>query len=95
MPLVREHLAETQRAQKRLYDRPAQPREFQSGDRVLVLVPTTTSKFLASWQGPYTIIEKVGPVTYRICQLGCRREEQMYHINLLKKWTATGSFRPG
>ncbi|XP_026116332.1 uncharacterized protein LOC113094960 [Carassius auratus] len=88
MPLVREHLAESQRAQKRLYDRPAQPREFQPGDRVLVLVPTATSKFLASWQGPYTIIEKVGPVTYRVRQVGRRKEQQIYHINLLKRWVA-------
>ncbi|XP_057195726.1 uncharacterized protein LOC130557734 [Triplophysa rosa] len=88
MPLVQQHLAEAQRAQQRSYDRPNQAREFQPGDRVLVLVPTSTSKFLASWQGPYTVVERVGLVTYRLRQPGRRKEEKVYHINLLKKWTA-------
>ncbi|KAI2662301.1 Retrovirus-related Pol polyprotein from transposon 17.6 [Labeo rohita] len=89
MPLVREHLSKAQQAQQRHYNRAAQPREFQPGDRVMLLVPTSTCKFLASWQGPYTVLEKVGPVTYRLHQPGKRRNEQIYHINLLKKWHGT------
>nr|XP_040038942.1 uncharacterized protein LOC120822984 [Gasterosteus aculeatus aculeatus] len=89
MPLVREHLVKAQQAQQRYYNRAAQPREFQPGDRVMVLVPNSACKFLASWQGPYTVIEKVGPVTYRVRQPGRRRTEQLYHINLLKKWVGT------
>ncbi|KAL6458115.1 hypothetical protein MHYP_G00333450 [Metynnis hypsauchen] len=69
-PIVREHMEEAQRAQQRAYNRPTQPREFQPGDRVLVMVPTTTCKFLATWQGPYTVREKVGPVNYRLDQPG-------------------------
>ncbi len=89
MPLVREHLSKAQQAQQRHYNRPAQPREFQAGDRVMVLVPNAACKFLATWQGPYTVLEKVGPVTYRVRQPGRRRTEQLYHINLLKKWMGT------
>ncbi|KAI2649246.1 Retrovirus-related Pol polyprotein from transposon 17.6 [Labeo rohita] len=89
MPLVREHLTKAQQSQQRIYNRAAQPREFQPGDRVMVLVPTSACKFLATWQGPYTVIERVGPVTYRLRQPGRRREEQLYHINLLKKWVGT------
>ncbi|KAI2647401.1 Retrovirus-related Pol polyprotein from transposon 17.6 [Labeo rohita] len=55
----------------------------------MVLVPTSACKFLATWQGPYTVIERVGPVMYRLRQPGRRREEQLYHINLLKKWVGT------
>ncbi|KAI2642954.1 Retrovirus-related Pol polyprotein [Labeo rohita] len=66
MPLVREHLSKAQQAQQPHYNRVAQPREFQPGDRVMVLVPNSACKFLASWQGPYTVVEKLGPVTYRI-----------------------------
>ncbi|KAL0170492.1 hypothetical protein M9458_035088, partial [Cirrhinus mrigala] len=72
MPLVREHLTKAQQSQQRIYNRAAQPREFQSGDRVTVLVPTSASKFLATWQGPYTVTERVGPVTYRLRQPGRR-----------------------
>ncbi|KAL0169058.1 hypothetical protein M9458_037280, partial [Cirrhinus mrigala] len=89
MPLVREHLSKAQQAQQCHYNRAAQPREFQPGDRVMVLIPTSACKFLASWQGPYTVIEKIGPVTYRVRQPGKRQAEQLYHINLLKKWTGT------
>ncbi|XP_066518865.1 uncharacterized protein [Hoplias malabaricus] len=85
-PIVQEHMEEAQRAQQCIYNRPAQPREFQVGDRVLVLVPTTTCKFLATWQGPYTIHERVGPVNYRLNQPGRRKTQQVYHVNLLKKW---------
>ncbi|KAL0199491.1 hypothetical protein M9458_008031, partial [Cirrhinus mrigala] len=89
MPLVKEHLTRAQQAQQRHYNRPAQPCEFQPGDRVMVLVPNTACKFLATWQGPFTVLEKVGPVTYRVRQPGRRRAEQLYHINLLKKWVGT------
>ncbi|KAL1276731.1 hypothetical protein QQF64_036354 [Cirrhinus molitorella] len=86
MPLVREHLTQAQQAQQRHYNRAAQPREFQPGDHVLLLVPNSACKFLATWQGPYTVTEKVGPVTYRVRQPGRRQTEQLYHVNLLKKW---------
>ncbi|KAL1253020.1 hypothetical protein QQF64_017713, partial [Cirrhinus molitorella] len=86
MPLVREHLTQAQQAQQRHYNRAAQPREFQPGDHVLLLVPNSACKFLATWQGPYTVTEKVGPVTYRVHQPGRRHPEQLYHVNLLKKW---------
>ncbi|KAL0195135.1 hypothetical protein M9458_008707, partial [Cirrhinus mrigala] len=89
MPLVREHVTKAQQSQQRIYNRAAQPREFQPGDRVMVLVPTSACKFLATWQGPYTVTERVGPVTYQLRQPGRWREEQLYHINLLKKWVGT------
>ncbi|KAL1269020.1 hypothetical protein QQF64_031309 [Cirrhinus molitorella] len=44
---------------------------------------------LATWQGPYTVVEQVGPETYRLQQPGRRREDQLYHVNLLKKWVGT------
>uniref|UniRef100_A0A9J8AFX2 Integrase catalytic domain-containing protein n=1 Tax=Cyprinus carpio carpio TaxID=630221 RepID=A0A9J8AFX2_CYPCA len=89
MPLVRDHLAKAQQAQPWHYDRPAQPREFQTGDRVMVLVPTAVCKFLATWQGPYTVIERVGSVTYPVRQPGKQNAVQLYHINLLKRWIGT------
>ncbi|KAI2650175.1 Retrovirus-related Pol polyprotein [Labeo rohita] len=68
MPMVREHLVKAQQAQQRHYNRAAQPREFQPGERVMVLVPTSACKFLAKWQGPYTILEKIGTVNYKVRQ---------------------------
>ncbi|KAI2647465.1 Transposon Ty3-I Gag-Pol polyprotein [Labeo rohita] len=77
MPLVREHLTKVQQSQQWIYNRAAQPREFQPGDRLMVLVPTSACKFLATWQRPYTVVQQVGPVTYRLRQPGWRHEEQL------------------
>ena len=85
-PVVREHLRQAQQAQARVYNRGAQVREFRPGEKVLVLIPTTECKFLAKWQGPYEIVEKVSTVNYKVRQLGRRKPLQVYHVNLLKKW---------
>uniref|UniRef100_A0A8C5PLJ4 ribonuclease H n=1 Tax=Leptobrachium leishanense TaxID=445787 RepID=A0A8C5PLJ4_9ANUR len=86
MPLVREHMEQAQEAQRRVYNRGAKMRSFNPGDKVLVLVPTAESKFLAKWQGPYEIVEKKSEVNYKVLQPGRRKTEQIYHINLLKLW---------
>lgn len=86
MPIVREHMRQAQDEQKHTYNRSVVIRVFQPGDRVLVLVPTVESKFLATWQGPYEIIERVGQVNYKVHQPGRRKPEQIYHVNLLKAW---------
>ena len=84
--MVREHMQQVQQEQARLYNRGAQVREFNPGDRVMVLVPTTECKFLAKWHGPYEVVERVGPVNYRLKQPGRRHLTKVYHINLLKRW---------
>lgn len=85
-PTVREHMEKAQAAQARTYNRGASVREFQPGEKVLVLVPTTECKFLAKWQGPFEVVERVGPVNYRVSQPGRRKGLQIYHVNILKKW---------
>ena len=85
-PLVREHMEKAQRDQSRVYNRGAVVREFQVGEKVLVLVPSNECKFLARWQGPYEVIEKVGPVNYKVRQPGRQKGQQIYHVNILKKW---------
>ncbi|XP_065416479.1 uncharacterized protein LOC135974099 [Chrysemys picta bellii] len=84
--LARENLKTAQERQKRTYDQGAQVREFQPGDRVLLLLPSSESKLLARWQGPYDVVRKVGPVTYEVRQPDKRKGTQRYHVNLLKRW---------
>ena len=55
-----ENMAESQEEQKRWYDRRARLREFESGDPELVLLPTTTDKLMAQWQGPYQVLAREG-----------------------------------
>ena len=62
--IVELNLNRAQATQKSWYDRTARPRHFKPGDRVLVLLPPSTHKLRAQWQGPYTILEKRGEATY-------------------------------
>ena len=57
--VVKQNLMEGQRKQKEWYDKEARHREFEVGDTVLVLFPTSASKLLARWQGPYQITKRV------------------------------------
>ena len=53
--LVQKNLSKAQQQQKRWYDSNAHSREFNPGDQVLVLLPSSTNKLWAQWQGPYEI----------------------------------------
>ena len=50
--LVQENVAARQMKQKRWYDARARMREFQIGDQVLVMLPTSSNKLLAQWCRP-------------------------------------------
>ena len=80
------NLQEAQKAQKTWYDRHARSREFKPGQKVLLLLPSSTHKLLAKWQGPYTVTRKMGPVTYEILHPDKKKSKQTYHVNLLKEW---------
>jgi hypothetical protein len=80
MPIEATFTAESSRQPSR------STREFAPEDRVMVSVPMTECKFLATWGSPYQVLQKMGPVNYLICQPGRRKQKQMYHVNLLTKW---------
>lgn len=66
--LSRENLLQAQQRQQRLYDRGARLRQFSPGDKVLVLLPSSSSKLLAKWQGPFVVTRRVGDVDYEVGQ---------------------------
>ena len=49
----------------------------------MALLPTKTNKLHMQWRGPYTIVEKVGVVDYRIQLKG---KEKLFHANMLKHY---------
>ena len=67
MEIVRESVEEQevkQKAyQKQHYDKKAVDKSFKEGDFVLVFRPRKQNKLLNEWQGPYSIIEILTPVT--------------------------------
>uniref|UniRef100_A0A3Q1EX45 Gypsy retrotransposon integrase-like protein 1 n=2 Tax=Acanthochromis polyacanthus TaxID=80966 RepID=A0A3Q1EX45_9TELE len=80
------NLKEAQQKQKLWYDKQARTRNFEPGQKVLLLLPSSNSKLLAKWQGPYVVIRRMGPVTYEIHHPERKRAKQTYHVNLLKEW---------
>ena len=68
---------------KTYFDLKSSNRKLKVGNEVLLLVPDKQSKLQLSWNGPYKVLERQGPVDYWIDVNGKRK---LYHINLLKKY---------
>ena len=67
--------------QKLYYDRTTRKRNYKLGDKVLLLLPTSSNKLLAEWKGPFEVVRKLNNVDYVIRVF---EKERMYHINMLK-----------
>ncbi len=85
--LSMENLLQAQDKQSRLYNRGTRLHNFASGDKVLVLLPTSSSKLLAKWQGPFEVTRRVGDLNYEVVRTDRSGARQIYHLNLLKKWS--------
>ena len=59
---------------------------LEPGEEVLVLLPTSSNKLLAQWQGPYRVLCRVGEVNYEIHMPDKRKRRAIFHVNMLKKW---------
>ena len=84
MQVVEKNVTKAQSRQKQWYDKGARLREFQKGDPVLVLLPTSSNKLLAQWQGPYQVIERTGKVTYKVDMHDKWKRHRVFHVNMLK-----------
>ena len=76
----------SKRKQKTWYDRSARERSFDVGTKVLVLMPSSSKKFLSRWEGPFEVLSKVSPVDYEIKVHSGKRGKRVYHINLLRAY---------
>lgn len=86
MDVVKENLQKAQNNQKRWHDKHAREREFQPGEDILVLLPTTSNKLKAQWQGPYRVLCRIGAVNYQIGMHDTCKCKRVSHVNMLKKW---------
>ena len=75
-----------QAKEKTWYDRKARDRIFEVGQRVLVFLPIPGKPLEPKYQGPFTIIRKVGPVDYVIATPTKRRPTRLCHVNMLKAY---------
>ena len=69
-----------------MYNRGAKLTQFSLGDKVLLLVPSSCSKLLAKWQGPFVVTRLVGDADYDVVRSDRGGATQIYHLNLLKDW---------
>lgn len=92
--LVVQNMEESQAAQKRWYDKKAREMNLKTGDKVLVLLPTSTHKLLAQWQGPYIVRKRIGKVNYEVVMPERRKPHVVFHANMLKKWSEAEPTEP-
>ena len=81
--LAKEELLKAQEVQRSYFNKKAKLRQFNVGDRCLVLLPTSRNKLLAQWRGPYEVLEKVTDLNYVLDIDGKRKR---FHINMLKAY---------
>jgi len=55
--VAHEELRKNQGIQKRQFDYRAKDRTFKHRDMVLILLPTSDSKLLMQWKGPFKVVE--------------------------------------
>lgn len=72
---------------KEYYDRGAKEDELEEGMEVLILHPAISLGWKSSWEGPYTVLKQITPVTYRINMPGKRGA--IVHWNSLKRFHRT------
>ena len=45
-----------------------------------------SAKLFATWQGPYEVIRRLGPVDYEIYMPDKTKKKGIFYVNLLKEW---------
>ena len=66
LELAQETLKNVQDGMKVHYDLKSANRDFEAGEQVLVLLPTSSKSLEAQWKGPYRITEKLNEVDYLV-----------------------------
>ena len=61
-------------------------REFEVGSKVLVLLPTSTTKLIAQCRGSYSVVARKERVNYEVDVGEGRKCLKIYHINMLGLW---------
>ena len=78
--IVQDNWKKPQSRHKTWYDQNTRERELKPGDEVLVLLPTSSNKLLAQWQGPYYVLCKKGKVNYEISMKDKKKRKQIFHV---------------
>jgi hypothetical protein len=91
---IKQNLKIAQDRQKSYADRNRTPREFKAGDHVYLRVRPrksslrigTCAKLARQFCGPFEILDRVGPVAYRLALPPTVKAHNVFHVLLLKKY---------
>jgi hypothetical protein len=91
---IKQNLKVAQNRQKSYTERKRTPREFKTGDQVYLrfrprkssLRMGACSKLEPRYCGPFEVIDKVGPVAYRLALPPTVKSDNVFHVSLLKKY---------
>ena len=95
---VRNNLQFAGEAMKRQYDRRTRTASFVEGDQVWLHNPCRrkglSPKLQSPWEGPYTVVEKITEVTFRI-RGGVRARPKVVHVDRLWRYHGPGHYTWG
>lgn len=84
--MAHENLKKSQDIMKVWYDCNAKERNFEPGDKVLVLFPIPGHQLQAKYSGPYSIETKIDDLNYTVRTPDRRQKRQLCHVNMLKEY---------
>ena len=84
--IVEQRDAKAKERSKSYYDKSAAEDPLQVDDEVLCMLPTGESGLTAKWEGPYKVLEVLGPLTYLINKPTKGRKGRRVHRNALKRY---------
>ena len=79
---VRRNIEQQQRKNKLRYDRNRPQVQFMLGQQVFVIIPGCRPTFGELYEGPYTIIKQIGPLTFDVMNVD--GEEKRVHSSQMK-----------
>ena len=77
------NLKQASKRYAKYFNKKAQERMFETGSKVLLLLPEKNNKLQVAWRGPYEVLERIGDWDYRI---RVKNKEKVFHANLLKQY---------
>jgi hypothetical protein len=91
---IKQNLKVAQIIQKSYTERKRTPREFKTGDHVYLRVRLRKSslrmgdcaKLAPRYCGPFEVLDRVGPVAYRLALTPTVKAHNVFHVSLLKKY---------
>jgi hypothetical protein len=91
---IKQNLKVAQNRQKSYADRKRTPREFKTGDHVYLRVrPRKSSlrmgdfsKLVPRYCGPFEVLDRVGPIAYRLALPPTIKAHNVFNVSLLKKY---------